>query len=161
VIVDGAHYFLTAQHVWTKLQEFKKIGVTLVPNLWLVGSCGVKEIGAFFGYRYKHAHLVGMTVAMLYVSTYQRARDLSERRKLKATLREYNEDDVRSLPFILRAMERLSTIQHGCHSVSPRVESPPPPRLRLRGRSVWALPSMLSQSSAKVAFGPAPGWLMR
>src|ERR1700728_2781168 len=33
VIGDGAHYFLTAAHVWTKLQKFTKIGITLVPNI--------------------------------------------------------------------------------------------------------------------------------
>jgi hypothetical protein len=33
VIVDGSHYFLTAAHVWKKLQEFKQIGVTLVANI--------------------------------------------------------------------------------------------------------------------------------
>lgn len=33
VTVNGGHYFLTAAHVWTKLQKFKYIGVTLVDNI--------------------------------------------------------------------------------------------------------------------------------
>lgn len=33
VIVEGTHYFLTAAHVWKKLQEFKQIGITLVENI--------------------------------------------------------------------------------------------------------------------------------
>jgi hypothetical protein len=33
VIVDGEHYFLTAQHVWRKLQRFRHVGITLVPDI--------------------------------------------------------------------------------------------------------------------------------
>lgn len=33
VRVGTGHYFLTAEHVWTELQKFKRIGVTLVPNI--------------------------------------------------------------------------------------------------------------------------------
>ena len=33
VTVDGAYYFLTAQHVWKKLQKFNSIGITLVPDI--------------------------------------------------------------------------------------------------------------------------------
>jgi hypothetical protein len=33
VRVGTGHYFLTAEHVWTGLKKFKKIGVTLVPNI--------------------------------------------------------------------------------------------------------------------------------
>jgi hypothetical protein len=33
VTVNGEHYFLTARHVWTKLQEVKHVGVTLVENI--------------------------------------------------------------------------------------------------------------------------------
>jgi hypothetical protein len=32
VAINGEHYFLTARHVWTKLQEFKHVGITLVEN---------------------------------------------------------------------------------------------------------------------------------
>ncbi len=33
VTVNGTHYFLTAEHVWKKLQEFKMIGITLVADI--------------------------------------------------------------------------------------------------------------------------------
>ena len=33
VVVDGAHYFLTAEHVWRELQKFNRIGITLVPEI--------------------------------------------------------------------------------------------------------------------------------
>jgi hypothetical protein len=33
VRVGTVHYFLTADHVWTVLRGFKKIGITLVPNI--------------------------------------------------------------------------------------------------------------------------------
>lgn len=33
VTVEGGHYFLTAAHVWTNLQKFRRIGVTVVENL--------------------------------------------------------------------------------------------------------------------------------
>jgi len=33
VTLSGAHYFLTAEHVWKKVQKFKMIGITLVANI--------------------------------------------------------------------------------------------------------------------------------
>jgi hypothetical protein len=33
VIVDGEHYFLTAEHVWRKLQKFLHVGITLAPDI--------------------------------------------------------------------------------------------------------------------------------
>jgi predicted RecB family nuclease len=70
-------------------------------------SCRVKEIGAFFGYRYKHPDLDGYRVASLYMHTYQKSKHRLRRRKLGRKLIEYNEDDVRCLPFILNALENL------------------------------------------------------
>jgi predicted RecB family nuclease len=70
-------------------------------------SYRVKEIGTFFGYRYKHSDLDGFRVASLYEGRYQQLRNPQGRRKLALRLREYNEDDVRCLPFILRAIEDL------------------------------------------------------
>jgi len=70
-------------------------------------SCQVKEIGAFFGYRYKHPDLDGYRVASLYMHTYQKSKHRLRRRKLGRKLIEYNEDDVRCLPFILKALENL------------------------------------------------------
>ncbi len=70
-------------------------------------SCRVKEIGAFFGYRYKHPDLNGFAVASLYTITYQKSKRPFRRLKLELKLREYNEDDVRCLPFILKAIKNL------------------------------------------------------
>ena len=68
-------------------------------------SYQVKEIGAFFGYRYKHPGIDGTTVASLYQGTYQKLKTQPSREKLRKKLVEYNEDDVRCLPFILDAIE--------------------------------------------------------
>jgi Icc-related predicted phosphoesterase/uncharacterized protein YprB with RNaseH-like and TPR domain len=70
-----------------------------------IDSTGVKDVGSFFGYHYKHPSLDGLRVAALYTGKYQRVRHGSKRRKLERTLLEYNEDDVRCLPFILDAIE--------------------------------------------------------
>ena len=66
-------------------------------------SYGLKSIASRFGYNYKHPDLSGMTVALEYLSNYQKTKD----KKLMKKLLEYNEDDIRSLPWI---MERLSLI---------------------------------------------------
>jgi Icc-related predicted phosphoesterase len=70
-------------------------------------SCQVKEIGSFFGYRYKHPDLDGYRVASLYMNTYQKSKDRLQRRRLGSKLIEYNEDDVRCLPFILDALQNF------------------------------------------------------
>jgi predicted RecB family nuclease len=77
------------------------------------GSYRVKEVGAFFGYQYKHPEWDGFAVASLYEMQYRKLRDLGKRRKLAKKLIEYNEDDVRCLPFILNALERLASENSG------------------------------------------------
>jgi Icc-related predicted phosphoesterase/uncharacterized protein YprB with RNaseH-like and TPR domain len=71
-------------------------------------SYRVKEVGSFFGYQYKHPELDGLAVASLYEERYRKLRDPWKRRTLAKKLIEYNEDDVRCLPFILQAMERMA-----------------------------------------------------
>lgn len=44
VRVGPAHYFLTAEHVWTGLKKFEKIGVTLVPNIDQCFSISVADL---------------------------------------------------------------------------------------------------------------------
>jgi Icc-related predicted phosphoesterase len=73
-----------------------------------IQSYGVKEIGRFWGYRYKHPDLDGFKVASLYQASYQGTKHSRSRRELGRKLREYNEDDVRCMPFMLAAIERLS-----------------------------------------------------
>jgi predicted RecB family nuclease len=68
----------------------------------------VKDVGRFFGYRYKHPDLDGLDVALLYGGSYRGTKHARRRRELGRKLREYNEDDVRCMPFILAAIERLS-----------------------------------------------------
>lgn len=72
-----------------------------------IQSGRVKEIAGFFGYRYKHPDLSGFQVGSLYQSKYLRLKKATERRKLARKFREYNRDDIRSLPFILDAIKRL------------------------------------------------------
>lgn len=66
-------------------------------------SYGLKSIASHFGYNYRHPDLSGMTVALEYLSNYQRTKD----KRLMKKLLEYNEDDIRSLPWI---MNKLSSI---------------------------------------------------
>ncbi len=47
-------------------------------------------------------------VALLYEQNYIRAKNAARRKALKRKLLEYNEDDARSLPFILDAVANLS-----------------------------------------------------
>lgn len=61
-----------------------------------IQSYALKDIAKYFGYKYRHPDLDGMTVAMSYMVNYQKTRD----KKLLRKLFEYNEDDVRSLPAI-------------------------------------------------------------
>lgn len=70
-------------------------------------SYRVKEVGAFFGYQYKHPELDGFTVALRYEQQYCKLRNLKQRKKLAKMLIEYNQDDVRCLPFILRSLGRI------------------------------------------------------
>jgi Icc-related predicted phosphoesterase len=72
----------------------------------------VKEIGNSFGYSYKHPELAGREVANLYDTRYLPLKKRQEKEQLARRLLEYNEDDVRCLPFILRAIEKLEV--QGC-----------------------------------------------
>lgn len=60
------------------------------------------------GFRYKHSGLDGLGVALLYEHNYIRVKNAVRRKTFKGKLLEYNEDDVRSLPFILDAVANLS-----------------------------------------------------
>jgi hypothetical protein len=44
VRVGTGHHFLTAAHVWTRLQDFKKVGVTLVPNIDQCFSISIADL---------------------------------------------------------------------------------------------------------------------
>jgi len=66
-------------------------------------SYSLKSIASYFDYNYLHPDLSGMTVALEYLLNYQKTQD----KKLMKKLLEYNEDDIRSLPWM---MERLTSI---------------------------------------------------
>jgi Icc-related predicted phosphoesterase/uncharacterized protein YprB with RNaseH-like and TPR domain len=72
------------------------------------GSCRVKDMGASLGYQYKHPDLDGFDVASLYQNTYLFLKNETKRHELKRKLIEYNEDDVRCLPYILDAITGLT-----------------------------------------------------
>jgi uncharacterized protein YprB with RNaseH-like and TPR domain len=60
------------------------------------------------GFRCRHPGLDGLGVALLYERNYIRSKNAVRQKALKRKLLEYNEDDVRSLPFILNAIANLS-----------------------------------------------------
>jgi predicted RecB family nuclease len=73
-----------------------------------IDSESVKAVAEMLGIRYRHPELDGLEVALLYEHNYIRMKNAARKKALKRRLLEYNEDDVRSLPFILNAVESLS-----------------------------------------------------
>ena len=89
---------------YSNLPEFVDLATYIQRSYALpLKSYGLKSIADHFGYKYQHPDLSGMTVALEYLSNYQKTKD----KKLMKKLLEYNEDDLRSLPWI---MEKLSSI---------------------------------------------------
>lgn len=81
----------------------------LQPSIALpTSSYRVKDVGAYFGYEYRHPDVDGYRVASLYEGEYQRTRKRASGRKLKRMLLQYNEDDVRCLPHILNGIANLA-----------------------------------------------------
>jgi uncharacterized protein YprB with RNaseH-like and TPR domain/Icc-related predicted phosphoesterase len=66
-------------------------------------SYSLKSVAAYFGYEYRHPDLDGMTVAIEYLTNYQRSRN----KTLLKRLLEYNEDDIRSLPWLLKQISSV------------------------------------------------------
>lgn len=86
--------------------------VDLSPILWRsialpIGSEELKEAAKYFGYSFKHAELSGFEIAMCYQNEYCQLRNATKREKLEQRFLEYNEDDVRCLPSILEAIDKL------------------------------------------------------
>lgn len=73
-----------------------------------IGSESLKEVAKMLGLRYRHPRLDGFEVALLYEHDYVPMKSAVRRKALKRKLLEYNEDDVRSLPFILDAVSNLA-----------------------------------------------------
>lgn len=72
-------------------------------------SFRVKDIGQYFGYQFRHPDLDGFTVAALYESSYCLSQRQRTKRILEQKLREYNQDDVLCLPYILKKLRSLQT----------------------------------------------------
>ena len=89
---------------YSNLPEFIDLAIHIQRSYVLpLKSYSLKSIASRFGYNYLHPDLSGMTVALMYLSNYQKTKD----KKLMKKLLEYNEDDIRSLPWI---MDKLSLI---------------------------------------------------
>lgn len=67
----------------------------------------LKDVGKILGYKYRHSDMRGDVIAALYEQEYVRSRSARRRQELKHKFLSYNEDDVRCLPFILDAIEKL------------------------------------------------------
>lgn len=77
-----------------------------------IDSESVKDVAEVLGFPYRHPGLDGLGVALLYEHNYIRPRSAARKRALKRRLLEYNEDDVRSLAFILDAVENLDSARY-------------------------------------------------
>jgi Icc-related predicted phosphoesterase len=78
-----------------------------------IDSESVKGVAEALGFRYRHPGLDGLGIALLYEHDYIRAKNAVRRKAIKRKLLEYNEDDVRCLPFILDAVANLSPAAPG------------------------------------------------
>ena len=91
---------------YSNLPEFVDLATHIQRSYALpLKSYGLKSIADYFGYNYQHKDLSGMAVALEYLINYQKTKD----KKLMKKLLEYNEDDLRSLPWI---MGKLSSITY-------------------------------------------------
>lgn len=71
-----------------------------------IGAYGLKQIGKFFGYKFKHEHLDGLYVAMQYLHCQRTGK------KLPQSIFSYIEDDVKSMDFILTQLLTRKDIKH-------------------------------------------------
>jgi Icc-related predicted phosphoesterase/uncharacterized protein YprB with RNaseH-like and TPR domain len=65
-------------------------------------SFALKELGAFLGYSFKHSELNGLAVGLNYLNYIEKGEELDQR------VFEYNEDDVRAIPFLIEKASSLS-----------------------------------------------------
>lgn len=65
-------------------------------------SYALKDLASFLGYKFKYPELCGLLVALEY------HRHIQDKTPLDPKLFEYNEDDVRALPFILEKLKALN-----------------------------------------------------
>lgn len=87
--------FLSHIHV-DICQQIKKCFI--FPNQ----SYALKDLASFLGYRFKYPELCGLLVALEY------HRHIQDKTPLDPRLFEYNEDDVKALPFIMEKLQSLN-----------------------------------------------------
>jgi Icc-related predicted phosphoesterase/uncharacterized protein YprB with RNaseH-like and TPR domain len=66
-------------------------------------SFALKNLAAYLGYRFKHSDLNGLMVALEYMQ------HVNTGRELNPTVLEYNEDDVRALPYLIDYCRRMNS----------------------------------------------------
>jgi predicted RecB family nuclease len=71
-----------------------------------IGAYGLKPVGKYFGYKFKHDHLDGLYVAMQYLHCQATGA------KLPKTIFNYIEDDVKSMDFIINKLKTRKDIKH-------------------------------------------------
>jgi predicted RecB family nuclease len=64
-------------------------------------SYALKDLASFLGYKFKYPELCGLLVALEY------HRHIQDKTPLDPRLFEYNEDDVKALPFIIEKLRSL------------------------------------------------------
>ena len=62
-------------------------------------SYALKNLGAFMNYPFKHPEIDGFLVALQYMS------HVEDKKPLDKTLLEYNEDDVRAIPYLISGLK--------------------------------------------------------
>jgi uncharacterized protein YprB with RNaseH-like and TPR domain len=89
----------------SKLPQFVDICTAIRHSvIFPVQSYRLKDLARYFGYKYRHPNLDGMSVAMEFMITYQKTKN----KKLLKKLLEYNEDDVKSLPAIITKIREVT-----------------------------------------------------
>jgi Icc-related predicted phosphoesterase/uncharacterized protein YprB with RNaseH-like and TPR domain len=88
-------FFLSHTHV-DVCQQVKEFFI--FPNQ----SYALKDLASFLGYKFKYPELCGLLVALEY------HRHIQDKTPLDPRLFEYNEDDVKALPFILEKLKSLN-----------------------------------------------------
>ncbi|MBX3256364.1 MAG: DUF1917 domain-containing protein [Chitinophagaceae bacterium] len=71
-----------------------------------IGAYGLKPVGRYFGYKFKHDHLNGLYVAFQYLRCQRTGK------KLPKNIYAYIEDDVKSMDYIFNKLKTRTDIKH-------------------------------------------------
>ena len=94
-----AEYFLSCNHFDL---------CTLIRHNYIlpIGTYKLKDVGKYFGYKFKHEHIDGLFVAM----QYENCQDMGT--TLPKGIFSYIEDDVKSMDFIISKLKSHKDIKH-------------------------------------------------